>query len=180
MQQKNRLAANAKQSSGSDVIAKSADENDAENLFTDTIIVNAVNTLRKDLVEQKTGAESEVVSEYPSIVCVEYGSTGAENCGSKAAGVQTVAALAYLVPSDVGRADRGSCLRGSTKCKFRQADKVALSGGVFQNRLLLYLTEERLRKEGFEVLRHRMIPPNDGGIAIGQAAYGMHWLQKDI
>ena len=55
-----------------------------------------------------------------------------------------------------------------------------MSGGVFQNRLLLYLTEERLMKEGFEVLRHRMIPPNDGGIAIGQAAYGMHWLQKDI
>ena len=57
-------------------------------------------------------------------------------------------------------------------------NKVALSGGVFQNRLLLRLTEERLTKEGFEVLRHRMIPPNDGGIAIGQAAYGMHWLQK--
>ena len=57
-------------------------------------------------------------------------------------------------------------------------DKVALSGGVFQNRLLLRLTEERLLQEGFEVLRHRMIPPNDGGIAIGQAAYGMYQLQK--
>ena len=55
---------------------------------------------------------------------------------------------------------------------------VALSGGVFQNRLLLELTEEGLIKEGFEVLRHRMIPPNDGGIAIGQAAYGMYQLQK--
>ena len=52
-EQKNRLAENAKQSSGSDVIAKSADENDAENLFTDTIIINALNTLRKYLVEPK-------------------------------------------------------------------------------------------------------------------------------
>ena len=55
--------------------------------------------------------------------------------------------------------------------------KVALSGGVFQNRLLLRLTEEGLAQEGFDVLRHHMIPPNDGGIAIGQAAYGMCWLQ---
>ena len=56
--------------------------------------------------------------------------------------------------------------------------KVALSGGVFQNRLLLHLTEERLMQEGFEVLRHHLIPPNDGGIAIGQAAYGMHRIQE--
>lgn len=56
--------------------------------------------------------------------------------------------------------------------------KVALSGGVFQNRLLLRLTEEGLKQEGFEVLRHHMIPPNDGGIAIGQAAYGLYYLQN--
>ena len=57
--------------------------------------------------------------------------------------------------------------------------KVALSGGVFQNTLLLKMTEERLEKEGFEVLRHHMIPPNDGGIAMGQAAYGMYQLTRE-
>ena len=51
---------------------------------------------------------------------------------------------------------------------------VALSGGVFQNALLLRLTEEGLTANGFCVLTHQLIPPNDGGIALGQAFYGMN------
>jgi hydrogenase maturation protein HypF len=47
--------------------------------------------------------------------------------------------------------------------------QVALSGGVFQNRLLLRLTLAALQKEGFDVLSHRLVPPNDGGISLGQA-----------
>ena len=46
---------------------------------------------------------------------------------------------------------------------------VALSGGVFQNSLLTLLTIEKLRRRGLKVLRHELIPPNDGGICIGQA-----------
>jgi hydrogenase maturation protein HypF len=47
---------------------------------------------------------------------------------------------------------------------------VALSGGCFQSRLLTRLTADRLRREGLEVLLHARVPPNDGGIALGQAA----------
>jgi len=49
---------------------------------------------------------------------------------------------------------------------------VALSGGVFQNRRLTELLVPDLEQAGFEVLRHRQVPPNDGGIALGQAAVG--------
>lgn len=86
-------------------------------------------------------------------------------------------ALAYLFHQTLAEQIVAVCMEAR---KSSGRNKVALSGGVFQNRLLLRLTEERLGQEGFEVLRHHMIPPNDGGIAIGQAAYGMNRLQKEI
>jgi len=47
---------------------------------------------------------------------------------------------------------------------------VVLSGGTFQNLRLLDSTRRRLEHEGFRVLSHRLVPPNDGGISYGQAA----------
>ncbi len=49
-------------------------------------------------------------------------------------------------------------------------DTVVLSGGVFQNRVLLESTIGRLRDAGLRVLFPRLLPPNDGGISFGQAA----------
>ena len=49
---------------------------------------------------------------------------------------------------------------------------VALSGGVFTNALLTRLATEALTDGGFTVLRHRLVPPNDGGLALGQLAIG--------
>jgi hydrogenase maturation protein HypF len=53
--------------------------------------------------------------------------------------------------------------------------RVALSGGVFQNRLLLKLTMAALKREGFDVLSHRLVPPNDGGISLGQAVIAHYY-----
>jgi hydrogenase maturation protein HypF len=49
-------------------------------------------------------------------------------------------------------------------------DRVVLSGGVFQNRLLGEGVHTSLSERGFRVYSHRLVPPNDGVLALGQAA----------
>ena len=49
---------------------------------------------------------------------------------------------------------------------------VALGGGVFQNALLLGSSVRLLEEHSFTVLRPRLLPPNDGGIALGQILVG--------
>ena len=67
-----------------------------------------------------------------------------------------------------------ACCYQRTRC---EVNVVALSGGVFQNLLLLKLVDEGLEREGFKVLKHGVIPTNDGGIALGQAAAGIAALE---
>ena len=67
--------------------------------------------------------------------------------------------VAEMIESVCGR------LRDETRI-----ETVALSGGVFQNRLLLRLVMPRLREAGFDVLIHDQVPCNDGGVSLGQAA----------
>ena len=56
--------------------------------------------------------------------------------------------------------------------------RVALSGGVFCNQLLTELLTARLSRHGFCVLRHRHVPPNDGGLSLGQAAIATARLSR--
>jgi len=56
---------------------------------------------------------------------------------------------------------------------------VVLSGGVWQNRTLLGRVEAMLQADGFDVYIHRRTPPNDGGLALGQAVVAQFRLRKE-
>ena len=64
----------------------------------------------------------------------------------------------------------GSARAAAQAAGARGLDTVVLSGGVFQNALLLRLTAAALREAGLRVLVPELLPPNDGGISFGQAA----------
>lgn len=57
-------------------------------------------------------------------------------------------------------------------CRETGLDTVGFSGGVFQNALLLYLVVDRLESSGLRLLTHTVVPPNDGGLALGQVVIG--------
>jgi len=70
-----------------------------------------------------------------------------------------LAALAVAVAARAGKTD------------------VVLTGGCFQNRRLTEALHRRLTDDGFRVHLHRRVPPNDGGIAVGQVVAAMQVLQ---
>jgi hydrogenase maturation protein HypF len=86
-----------------------------------------------------------------------------------------VADLARGLPvaSVAARAHHGLAAAVVAACERVRADRgletVALSGGVFQNVLLTERTVRDLAGAGFRVLTHHRVPPNDGGISLGQA-----------
>ncbi len=67
----------------------------------------------------------------------------------------------------------------STVDQQRIFDTVALSGGVFQNKTLFEQVVTRLERDNFNVLTHKQVPANDGGIALGQAVIGAARLVKN-
>jgi len=69
-----------------------------------------------------------------------------------------------------GAVARAVCDAASTLCQQHQVDVVVLSGGVFQNQLLSTDVESLLSARGLGVWANHVVPPNDGGISLGQAA----------
>ena len=99
-------------------------------------------------------------------------------CGSRAGELirAVVDDLGRGAPAGVvaARFHRGLAAGVVSACRAVRAERglttVACSGGVFQNALLLGLVADGLEAEGFRVLLHSRVPPNDGGISLGQAA----------
>jgi hydrogenase maturation protein HypF len=83
-----------------------------------------------------------------------------------AAGAGT-AAMAYRFHATVACAAVDACTLIAAQSGL---DRVVLSGGVFQNRLLTEMVYSGLLDQGLQIFTHRLVPPNDGGIALGQAA----------
>jgi len=54
-------------------------------------------------------------------------------------------------------------------------ERVVLSGGCFQNRYLTETSVQRLKQEGFQPYWHQRVPPNDGGICLGQVIAAQWW-----
>jgi hydrogenase maturation protein HypF len=63
--------------------------------------------------------------------------------------------------------------------KHADRERVVLSGGCFQNRYLTERTVTRLQEEGFRPYWHQRIPPNDGGIALGQIVASLRSLREN-
>jgi hydrogenase maturation protein HypF len=68
-------------------------------------------------------------------------------------------------------------------CRMREAEgleRVCLSGGTFQNIYLLKRTITKLCSRGFEIFTHSQVPPNDGGISLGQAVIANAILERGV
>jgi hydrogenase maturation protein HypF len=103
-----------------------------------------------------------------------------------------VAPMLRAIVSDIGRGVSISKIAGrfhrsiaellATACfgarKRTGLQSVALSGGVFQNQLLLEHLVKRLEEMAFQVFVNRRVPPNDGGISLGQVAVAAAHVQR--
>jgi hydrogenase maturation protein HypF len=87
----------------------------------------------------------------------------------------TTSSIADTFHSSIAHMIRTICIR---LCEVTGITKVCMSGGSFQNCTLLSRTLPLLRQSGFEIFLHSKVPPNDGGISLGQAVIAATYLDK--
>jgi hydrogenase maturation protein HypF len=88
-----------------------------------------------------------------------------------------VGEMAYRFHVTVAEMMRATCERIAQETGLRTA---ALSGGCFQNRLLLALVVPRLQEMGLRVIMHRRVPCNDGGVSLGQAVIAHFAVEREL
>ena len=88
---------------------------------------------------------------------------------------ERTATVARRFHATMAAAVHQACRRARLLCG---SNLVALSGGCFQNVLFTERTIALLEADGFRVLVHRRVPPNDGGIALGQAAIAARRIRR--
>src|SRR5262249_25644620 len=83
-----------------------------------------------------------------------------------------------VAPADIAAKFHHALVEGIVAVARRQGEeRVVLTGGCFQNRYLTEHAVRRLQAEGFRPYWHQRIPPNDGGVALGQAAAAARCLR---
>ncbi len=119
-----------------------------------------------DFAYRKTGKRSEVLSQpiFQSLNrCIEE---GADVCAAALGFHKAVARMILEVCLLIRSEEKG----------MEEHCQVALTGGVFQNKILMEESLRLLRAEGFRVFYNISVAPNDGGISLGQAWLGMEYL----
>jgi hydrogenase maturation protein HypF len=132
-----------------------------------------------DAVAALCGLRSEVTYEGQAAVELEAACDPSERGAYPMPGLDARATIAALVddlaagvpvPRVAMRFHRGLAIATADAVEATDLPLAVLSGGVFQNRVLLELTTEALEARGLRVLVPSRLPPNDGGISYGQAA----------
>jgi hydrogenase maturation protein HypF len=129
------------------------------------IELEALAELAEDVC-QSGGYSYKIVPSNEKPLQLDFSTMFSEILGDLDAHIE-ISAIAHRFHRTIASATTEMCLHisGSTGL-----DRIILSGGVFQNRLLSEMIYTALTSKGLTVFTHRLVPPNDGGIALGQAA----------
>lgn len=117
------------------------------------------------MMETETGLEKLVIDTRPLIRAVV--ADREQGVGSAGIARRFHSTMAHIIVDVCGQIRQWSGL-----------ESVVLSGGVFMNALLLGEVTQQLARAGFRVHSHRIVPPNDGGLSLGQLAVAAQWITR--